>query len=178
MRARPGRRTPACATSTRRSTLAALYVLANASKPPTRRLAPFFAQLRPLVADARPTIRDLANLIRRPGPGNDLIDLAAKSPRLASLTDVVFPRSVQALQKAQPVIEYVRPYAPDFTGWLTKFGQGANVYDANGHYARIQPIFNAFSFTSLPTGPVLTPSGGDQRLGGLQVGQNQRCPGG
>jgi phospholipid/cholesterol/gamma-HCH transport system substrate-binding protein len=161
-----------------RSTLDDLDVLVNASKPATRRLAPFFAQLRPLVADARPTIRDLANLIHRPGPGNDLIDLAAKSPRLANLTDVVFPRSVQALQKAQPVIEYVRPYAPDFTGWLTKFGQGANTYDANGHYARIQPIFNAFSFTSLPTGPVLTPSGGDQRLGGFQVGQNQRCPGG
>ena len=161
-----------------RSTLDDLDVLVNASKPATRKLAPFFAQLRPLIADARPTIRDLANLIRRPGPGNDLIELAAKSPRLASLTDVVFPRAVKALQKAQPVVEYVRPYSPDFTGWLTKFGQGANPYDANGHYARIAPMFNAFSFTSLPTGDVLTPSSNGNKLNGFQVGQNQRCPGG
>jgi phospholipid/cholesterol/gamma-HCH transport system substrate-binding protein len=160
-----------------RSTLDDLDVLVNESKPATKRLAPFLRELRPLVRDARPTIRDLRRLIRTPGRGNDLIDLAKKTPRLANLTDTVFPRSVTALQKTQTVLEYARPYTPDFAGWLTKFGTSAMTYDANGHYARIQPIFNAFQFNQTPTGPVLSPNTGS-RLGGLETGQNQRCPGG
>jgi phospholipid/cholesterol/gamma-HCH transport system substrate-binding protein len=160
-----------------RSTLDDLDVLVSASKPATKRLAPFLRQLRPLVHDARPTIRDLRQLIRAPGPGNDLTDLTLKAPRLATLTDVVFPRSIKALQKTQPVLEYARPYTPDFAGWLTKFGESAAPYDANGHYARIQPLFNAFQFNNTPTGPVLTPNTGS-RVGGFERGQNQRCPGG
>jgi phospholipid/cholesterol/gamma-HCH transport system substrate-binding protein len=160
-----------------RSTLDDLDVLVSASKPATKRLAELLRKLRPLVHDARPTIRDLRKLIRSPGPGNDLIDLAQKTPRLANLTDVVFPRSITALQKTQTVLEYARPYTPDFAGWLTKFGTSAMTYDANGHYARIQPIFNAFQYTQTPTGAVLSPRTGT-RLGGFETGNAQRCPGG
>ena len=160
-----------------RATLDDLDVLVSESKPATKRLAPFLRALRPLVHDSRPTIRDLRQLIRSPGPANDLIELNQKAPRLADLTDVVFPRSIKALQKAQPVLEYARPYTPDFAGWLTKFGTSAATYDANGHYARIQPIFNAFQFNQTPTGPVLSPNTGS-RLSNIQTGKNQRCPGG
>ena len=161
-----------------RSTLDDLDPLVNASKPATRDLAPFLRVLRPLVHDARPTIHDLRVLIRKPGPGNDLIDLNLKTPKLANLTDTVFPRSVKALQKTQPVIEYARPYTPDLAGWFTKFGEGASPYDANGHYARIQPLFNAFQFQSTPGGDTLTYTGATGRLDGFQTRQNQRCPGG
>jgi phospholipid/cholesterol/gamma-HCH transport system substrate-binding protein len=160
-----------------RSTLTDLTVLVNESKPATKDLARFLRVLRPLVADSKPTIHDLRVLVHKPGPGNDLTDLTLKAPKLANLTDTVFPRSIKALQKTQPVLEYARPYTPDFAGWLTKFGQSAAPYDANGHYARIQPIFNAFQFTNTPTGPVLTPNAGS-RLANLQTGKNQRCPGG
>jgi phospholipid/cholesterol/gamma-HCH transport system substrate-binding protein len=160
-----------------RATLDDLDVLVAASKPASRHLARFLRVLRPLVRDSRPTIRDLRQLVHTPGAGNDLTDLLLKSPKLAALTDTVFPRSVKALQKTQPVLEYARPYTPDFAGWLTKFGQSAAPYDANGHYARIQPLFNAFQFNNTPTGPVLTPNQGS-RLAGLQTGKNQRCPGG
>ena len=65
------------------------------------------------------------------------------------------------------MIEYIRPYTPDFAGWLTKFGQGASNYDAHGHFARIQPMFNAFSLTSTPLlGQVLTPTQNATRLRG------------
>ena len=160
-----------------RSTLDDLDQLVNASKPATRRLAPFLRVLRPLVADARPTIRDLRALIRTPGPDNDLIDLTQKMPRLASLTSTVFPHVIKALQKAQPVIEFARPYAPDLTGWFTKFGEGAANYDANGHYARIQPIFNAFSLGGNVLSP-RNPSTPGARLQGVQTFKSQRCPGG
>jgi phospholipid/cholesterol/gamma-HCH transport system substrate-binding protein len=159
-----------------RATLDDLDVLVRESKPATRRLAPFLRVLRPLVRDARPTIRDLRQLVRSPGAGNDLTDLLLKAPRLAKLTDTVFPRTITALQRTQPVLEYARPYTPDFAGWLTKFAESAATYDANGHYARIQPIFNAFQFNNTPV-PVLTPNTGS-RLSGLQTGKNQRCPGG
>jgi len=39
------------------------------------------------------------------------------------------------LRKSQPVVQFIRPYTPDFVGWLRDFGQGASNYDANGHYA-------------------------------------------
>ncbi|MEA2349152.1 MAG: phospholipid/cholesterol/gamma-HCH transport system substrate-binding protein [Thermoleophilaceae bacterium] len=152
--------------------------LVSVSKPATRRLAPFLAALRPLVADARPTIRDLRVLVHKRGVDNDLIDLTRKMPRLRSLTSTVFPRSIKALQKAQPVVEYARPYSPDLVGWFTKFGEGAANYDANGHYARIQPIFNAFSLGDNGAGPVLNPTDPATRLAGLDLGNSQRCPGG
>ena len=75
------------------------------------------------------------------------------------------------------MLEFIRPYAPDFVGWLRDFGQGAANYDANGHFARIQPIFNAFSFGDNPAGGVLTPIPPAQRFDGLETGVLKRCPG-
>ncbi len=162
-----------------RTALGDLDVLVAESKPATKDLAPFFRALRPLVADAEPTIRDLRFLIRKSGPGNDLTDLTRKQPRLAELASVAFPRSIRALRKSQPVVEYIRPYTPEFAGWLTKFGQGASNYDAHGHFARIQPMFNPFSLTSTPLlGDVLTPVQDATRLQGLETTQSFRCPGG
>jgi len=161
-----------------RATLDDLTVLVNASKPATKDLARFFTQLNALVAESRPTIRDLSVLIRQPGPNNDLIDLTAKQPKLASIATNTFPHDIAALQKSLPVISYARPYTPDLTGWLTKFAESANPYDANGHYARIQPIFNQFQETDTPAGPVLTPlTGGQQGLNGLVPHRSLRCPG-
>jgi phospholipid/cholesterol/gamma-HCH transport system substrate-binding protein len=160
-----------------RATLDDLDVLVAASKPATKRLAPFFAALRPLVRDARPTIADLRKLIRRKGPDNDLIELLRKAPVLERTAKPVFAHSITALDKTQPVVKFIRPYTADFVGWLRDFGQGAANYDANGHYARIQPIFNTFSFADNPTGGTLTPIPNALRLAGLQTGAVKRCPG-
>jgi phospholipid/cholesterol/gamma-HCH transport system substrate-binding protein len=160
-----------------RATLDDLDVLVSASKPATKRLAPFFAALRPLVRDARPTIADLRKLIRRKGPNNDLIELLRKAPKLESTAKPVFAHSITALDKTQPVVKFIRPYTADLVGWFRDFGQGAANYDANGHYARIQPIFNTFSFADNPTGGTLTPIPNALRLAGLQSGQVKRCPG-
>lgn len=161
-----------------RSTLDDLDVLVAESKPATRRLAPFLRELRPLVADARPTIRDLRRLVSRKGADNDLLEATLKMPRLQRVASPTFAHSQQALEKAQPVLEFVRPYIPELDGWFRDFGQGAANYDANGHFARIQPIFNAFSFTDNPAGGVLTPQGLDQKFAGLQTNVVKRCPGG
>ena len=160
-----------------RATLDDLDVLVAASKPATKDLAPFLRQLRPLVHDARPTVRDLSRLIRQSGPNNDLVDATQKMPALQRVATPAFQQGRTALIKAQPVLEFIRPYAPDFVGWLRDFGQSTANYDANGHFARIQPIFNAFSFTDNPAGGVLTPIPHSAKFDGAQTGVQARCPG-
>ena len=41
--------------------------------------------------------------------------------------------------------------------WFRDFGEGAANYDANGHFARVQPMFNAFSFTDNPARAACSP---------------------
>jgi phospholipid/cholesterol/gamma-HCH transport system substrate-binding protein len=159
-----------------RSTLDDLDPLVAASKPATVDLAPFLSRLRPLVADAEPTVRDLRVLIGKPGPNNDLVDLTAKLPRLEQLTGTVFPRAIRTMDRSSEVVDTLRQYTPDLAGWFTKFGQAAAAYDANGHYARIQPMFSPFSVNDA-TG-LLTPVTPADRLDDFEKLQFRRCPGG
>jgi phospholipid/cholesterol/gamma-HCH transport system substrate-binding protein len=161
-----------------RSTLDDLDVLVAESKPATKKLAPFLRQLRPLVEESRPTIRDLSTLVSRPGNDNDLTDATRKFPALEDGAAPAFNASRQALQGAQPVFEFLRPYAPDLVGWLRDFGQSAANYDANGHFARVQPIFNGFNFAANASGGTLTPIPPSERFNGLQTNRLRRCPGG
>jgi phospholipid/cholesterol/gamma-HCH transport system substrate-binding protein len=159
-----------------RSTLDDLDTLVDASKPATKRLAPLLAALRPLVSDAIPTVADLRTLIRRPGPANDLIEVLQRLPKLAKVAKPTFANGIRTLNKSEPVLNYARPYVPDLEGWIRDFGQGASTYDANGHYARIQPIFNTFSFADNPLGGLLNSIGFNNRLNGTTENL-KRCPG-
>jgi phospholipid/cholesterol/gamma-HCH transport system substrate-binding protein len=160
-----------------RATLDDLDPLVAESKPATKRLAPFLRELRPLVRDARPTIADLRKLVTRPGSDNDLLDATRKLPGLQRVASPTFDHSRQALIKSQPVLEFIRPYSEELTGWFHDFGQSTANYDANGHFARIQPIFNAFTFTDNQAGGVLRPHGLNQKFEGLQTNISRRCPG-
>ncbi len=160
-----------------RATLDDLEVLVDVSKPATKDLAPFLRELRPLVQAARPTIRDLRLAVRRSGPDNDLVEATRKMPALQRAATPAFRSGRQALVKAQPVLEFARPYTPDFIGWVRDFGQGSANYDANGHYARIQPMFNAFQFADNPAGGLLTPVPPANRMDGVETGVIRRCPG-
>lgn len=160
-----------------RATLDDLDTLVDASKPATKDLAPLFRELRPLVRDARPTIADLRTLISRQGADNDLIDLLHKTPTLERAARPAFASSTEALRKSVPVLSFVRPYTPELVGFLRDFGQGASNYDANGHYARIQPMFTPFSFVDNPAGGLLMPSSPLSRITGVSSGNVPRCPG-
>jgi phospholipid/cholesterol/gamma-HCH transport system substrate-binding protein len=160
-----------------RATLDDLDVLVAESKPATKDLAPFLRELRPLVRAARPTIRDLRTLVRRPGDDNDLVEATRKMPALQRAATPAFRNGRQALERLQPVLEFARPYTPDLVGWFRDFGQGSANYDANGHFARIQPIFNAFQFADNPAGGVLTPVPPSDRMDGVETGVIRRCPG-
>lgn len=160
-----------------RATLGDLDVLVAESKPATKDLARYLRALRPLVTAARPTIRDLRLAIRRPGRDNDLVELTRKTPRLARVASPSLRNTTAALRESLPVLDFARPYLPELTGWLRDFGQAGANYDANGHFARIQPLYNTFSFTDNAAGGLLTPQDADDRLDGLQTGFFKRCPG-
>ena len=57
-------------------------------------------------------------------------------PALQRIGSPAFKNAIRAMRTGQPVIDFLRPYSPDFIGWFRDFGQAAANYDANGHYAR------------------------------------------
>lgn len=162
-----------------RSALDDLDKLVAASKVGTKGLAPFLRQLRPVVTEATPTVRQLRQIVYRPGASNDLTDQLRALPHLAKLADADFPRAVDTLRQSEPIIEFLRPYAPDLVGFLRDFGQGAAPYDANGHYVRVTPVFDAFNFVDDGQGGTLDPKEPNQRglADALHLGNVRRCPG-
>lgn len=157
------------------STVAALKQFVNTSRPATKPLTTLLERLRPLFTTATPAVRNFNLAVNRPGASNDLTDLARELPALAQTLSTASPSSVTALQESVPVTAFFGPYAPDLAGTLRTFGQASSYYDANGHYARLNPIFPDFALGSKNT---LHPATPQQALESLKTGQLRRCPGG
>jgi phospholipid/cholesterol/gamma-HCH transport system substrate-binding protein len=157
------------------STFQALTKLVNASKPTTRPLTTLLTKLRPLVSTATPVVGNFSQAINKPGANNDLTDYVRALPQLAQALTSATPVNVQSLQESVPITAFFGPYAPDLEGTLREFGQTDSYYDANGHYARISPVFPDFALGSKNN---LTPSSPAQALAPLKTGQLRRCPGG
>lgn len=157
--------------------------LVEASEPASKNLAPFLRKLAPLIRDAGPTVNDLSKIIRTAGPSNDFTDLLNDTPELARQAKPGFRASIGALDKSVPVLSFFRPYTPEFVGWFRDFGQGTANYDANGHFARVAPVFNAFEYDQGTN--TLKPLPDTQRRpglpgGGVGLGGQSlaaRCPG-
>jgi phospholipid/cholesterol/gamma-HCH transport system substrate-binding protein len=154
-------------------------------------------QLKPFAEDAVPTVRDLSNIVSRPGPNNDLINLTALSPKLAAVTvhnvrangrsrPGAFTQSTIALNRSTPELATARPYAVDLTGWFEGYTH-PGINDANGGISRIAPVIG---LTSVDNGVAsVIPSGiagllfqflGTGTPGGkapIVTGQGDRCPG-
>jgi phospholipid/cholesterol/gamma-HCH transport system substrate-binding protein len=157
------------------SAFAALTRLVEASKPTSKPLTTLFSRLRPLVTTATPVVGNFNLSINRPGPNNDLTDIARALPGLAQALSSSSPATVTALKESVPITFFFGPYAPDLSGTLRTFGQGGSYYDANGHYARITPILPEFALGENNT---LKPTTPQQALANLKSGQLRRCPGG
>jgi phospholipid/cholesterol/gamma-HCH transport system substrate-binding protein len=161
-----------------RSTLDDLDPLLQASKPAAAVLPRFFSQLTPLLNEATPTFQEFSKLVSQPGAFNDATDAVQHLPQLLRVGSPTFRSGIKAMREGQPVIDFLRPYSPDLVGWFRDFGQSAANYDANGHYARVMPIFGAFQFQQNSDGSSsLEPVSPSQRLAGLRSGFTRRCPG-
>jgi phospholipid/cholesterol/gamma-HCH transport system substrate-binding protein len=171
--------------------------LVNVSKPVAPKLRVLLEQLKPLAENSVPTVRDLANIVSRPGPNNDLIELTKLGVPLAAVTvrdtnvdgktrPGAFPQSVIALNDSTPELATARPYAVDLTGWFEGYTHPGGI-DANGGVSRVAPVIGLSSIENGVTSPILTGLAGflQQFLGTgnpsgaplLTTGQGDRCPG-
>jgi phospholipid/cholesterol/gamma-HCH transport system substrate-binding protein len=159
-----------------RPALKQLRTLVNVSGPATKDLAPYARQLRPVLQEAVPTFHQLREMFAQPGADNDLLDALQDLPALDKLTKTGFAEGEKSLQQSAPIFSFARPYVPDLVGWVRDFGQVMATYDANGHYARTLPVFDAYSTTD---GVHLTakPYADRGRDANLKTGQLRRCPG-
>ncbi|HWE08122.1 MAG TPA: MlaD family protein [Solirubrobacteraceae bacterium] len=133
-----------------RGALDQLKPLVDDSKPVAPKLEKLLIQLRPLARNSVPTVNDLSNIISRPGPNNDLIELVKLGVPLAAATvrnvsangkvrPGAFPQSVTALNQSTPELATARPYAVDLTGWFEGYSH-PGTQDANGGASRIAPV--------------------------------------
>ena len=178
-----------------RSALDDLQPLVDASKPVAPKLQKLLEQLKPLAEDSVPTVRDLSDIIKKPGGDNDLIELTKLGVPLAQATvrDTkangktrrgAFPISTTALNASTPELATARPYAVDLTGWFEGYTHPGTI-DANGGASRIAPVVGVGSiengtlniFDSLLN---VLPGSSDRLQFAQQMlttGQGDRCPG-
>ncbi len=149
------------------------------SEPSAKVLPGFLRRFNKLAAESVPIFTDLRKTFNGPGEGNDLYDTMVDLPVLAKLADKGFPRARKSLKESTPVWGFIRPYGPDLVAWLRSFGGAMAPYDANGHYARSIPVFDAFNFTDDADGGSLTPKPAAERGSSpsLSTGNLRRCPG-
>jgi phospholipid/cholesterol/gamma-HCH transport system substrate-binding protein len=174
-----------------------LTPLVNVSKPVAPKLQKLLQQLEPLAVDSVPTVQDLASIVSKPGPNNDLIDLTNLGVPLAAVTvhpvqangklrPGAFPQTVVALNNSTPELAVARPYAVDLTGWFEGYTHPGTI-DANGSSSRIAPVIGlnaivAGSQVAIPPGLAgfLFSFLGTGAPGGKPIitsGQGDRCPG-
>lgn len=173
---------------TLRGTLDELDPFVEASKPVARKLGPVLDELRPFAREARGTVSDLADLARRPGPDNDLLELNRTYPPLAEIaldTKVrngeprrgAFPELAQAFRDTAPITAHGRPYTVDLLGWFDDFSH-TGAYDALGGFSRVQTYFNAFTISNTSTTPIPLEQQGTVFRQLAKIEQFKRCPGG
>jgi phospholipid/cholesterol/gamma-HCH transport system substrate-binding protein len=167
--------------------------LITASKPVVKELKPFTRNLRGFARDAIPAVNDLDGIVSKPGGNNDLTELTrllgpvgeiASGPvdRNGESRPGALPAAAAALDDALPQLAFLRPYVTveGVSGWFDDFGH-SGVYDANGGVARIVPAANLFTLSpnGIPNISLGTLLNQDDlsALPGLDVGNNERCPG-
>lgn len=110
-----------------------------------RHLRPVLTDLRPAVGQLRPTLNSAAVLLRT-------------MPGTLDSVNATLPQASKAMRGMVPVLNYLRPYTPELTGWLSNWASATGNYDANGHYGRIfiQSGLEAGNVNPGLTGPGVT----------------------
>ena len=155
------------------STFDALKELVDASKPTSKPLTTLFQRLTPLVTTATTPVSEFAEAFSKPGPNNDLTDYALALPGLERALQTSTPATVQSLRESIPITAFWGPYSPDLVNGVKAFGQTGSYYDADGHYARLSPVFPDFQLE----GETLKPAPAQKVIENLKTGQLRRCPG-
>ena len=184
-----------------------LEPLVEATDPVAERLGPFFSEFRAASAGAVPTIRDLEQVIRRPGRANDLVELTRLAVPLSKAAlgngrpdcgqnpatdfeeaaDDEFGQGALGearctLRNSMPILTHFRAYTPELVGWFDDFSTSGTI-DANGGIGRIGGTFNVFSPNDSGLPEILSPVDPAEVYGAagadglVSMGNDQRCPG-
>lgn len=99
-------------------------------QPSTAQLPGIVRDLRPALADARPAVADLTPLLQ------DADALLKGTPALAAGARDLLPTTDKALQQANPMVAFLRPYTPELAGWLSNWVGIFGSRNSSGNYAR------------------------------------------
>lgn len=114
--------------------------------PATGSLEDVSRNLRPLLRDLRPTVGDLR-------PTLDLLSqLLGITPGLLDVGTATAPDADDAMTGLTPVIDFLRPYTPELTGWASNWGSAGGNVDSQGHYVRFLIQGGLESAVPSPTG--------------------------
>jgi len=126
--------------------------LVNASKTGTKDLPTFLQNLKPVVTRSVPVFKDLNRAVNLKGKNNDLADAFAALPAAESGASASVGPTDQALNDALPTLTFLRPYSPDLLATIGSLNKITAYYDANGHYARVEPAgLGIFHYAGPPT---------------------------
>jgi phospholipid/cholesterol/gamma-HCH transport system substrate-binding protein len=165
-----------------RAALDDVQPLIDATRPVARKLQPFAKRLRGFARDAVPTVKNLNQVINRPGQANDLIELTAAQDPLAQIgvgpvdrngasRPGALPASADSLKDSLTQLSTLRAYSPELTGWFDDFGH-SGFPDAFGGIGRISTTLNTFSAGAPGAG---VPCNDLQEILDLQLGNPSVC---
>lgn len=122
-------------------------------EPSTSKLPAITKDLGPVLASARPALAEV------PATLEHADQLLARTPALARNLRDLLPDADSALEQANPMVAFLRPYTPELAGWLSNWVGIFGSQNAKGNYARALITASASSI--------------DDLLPGVPVGQQQ-----
>lgn len=117
-------------------------------EPASEKLAKTSKHLKPVLQDLRPAVQDLRPAL------TSLAKLLNETPALMDTGRATLPDLTKALNTANPMVSFIRPYTPEIIGWNTSWGSLAGNYDSNGHYTRFHILSG---LESIVPGVIKTP---------------------
>lgn len=96
-------------------------------RPGMDRLPSVSRSLSPILSDLRPAVRELRPTL------DSLHDLLGETPGLLDTARDDLPTIEDMAKNYGPGASFLRPYTPEFIGWITNWGMVFANYDSQGH---------------------------------------------
>lgn len=121
-------------------------VLLRELRPSTAQLPGITRDLGPVLASARPALAEV------PATLDHADQLLTRTPALATSLRDLLPDVDSALEQANPMVAFLRPYTPELAGWLSNWVGIFGSQNAKGNYARALITASASSIDDLLPG--------------------------
>ncbi|SNR92372.1 phospholipid/cholesterol/gamma-HCH transport system substrate-binding protein [Haloechinothrix alba] len=112
-------------------------------QPATERLPSVAGNLRPVLQDMRPTVAEITPTLVAAE------QLLVETPDLLDSAHATLPEVNEAVNTLQPAVEFLRPYTPELTGWLSNW-TSVFASQSSGNYARALIVESASTVNDNP----------------------------